>query len=203
MIAGKLRRLGLLLLLGLAACAAAEQSHSLSVQPALVQAQQQCQKIWREPALNPIREKVPVASITNMKPEMQLNDATPTAEEKRVIALWQNARERCLLHLKPVWLLMPTEQRDLLEAQENVVDLLIAELYLGRQTYGSFVSAYTRSYYEMKWVDRTWISAQSNKTEDAIAHAKRLNSQIVAGWATLSRPDAAGEMKRQVAEQPL
>ncbi|HEY1270061.1 MAG TPA: hypothetical protein VGH16_22575 [Candidatus Binatia bacterium] len=196
-----LRVCALLMAAALAGCSSAgfgRTGVAPGFQQTAAQAHAQCKQLFADPAIDPIRQKAAVASIEqDTTSEMKMNREFPTSSDKPAIARWLRARGQCNQLMVAVRMMIGPQERFIVETHEKTVDLLIAELYLGRIDYGTFATRYMRVYFEMKWAVQTQIAARVINEPHAAEHAQQISTRILVGWTTLAAPDALERMRAQ------
>src|SRR5262249_26972938 len=103
-------------------------------------ARQRCESLMADPALNPIRDKVALFNTEQQTFAMRTNTDYVSSEEKSAIALWAQKRDQCQLIERPMWDKAPVQLAAVSNAAKQLTDSMIAELYLGRITYGELAN---------------------------------------------------------------
>lgn len=92
-------------------------------------------------ALAPLREVIALGSIKGQTMDMMTNTRYPTPAEKDVIKVWVKERDLCLVSGEN-WRLehMPANMRLILDEYYAKNKVLIADLYIGKISYGEFAN---------------------------------------------------------------
>src|SRR5215471_7066074 len=137
--------LAAIVLTGCAQFAAQSQREALEREAADVQ--QRCESLISDPALNPIRDKVAFYYTGEQQTfVMRTNTNYATTEEKPIIALWAQKRDQCEEMQRPILAKAPVQMGAVIKATKQVVDSMIAELYLGNITYGEFANKRAKTF---------------------------------------------------------
>jgi hypothetical protein len=117
-------------------CAAIQQQ---KFKEAVAQEVQACNSSLADPALDPIRAKVAVLDPDKQTFAMRTNTDRVSEQDKPVIALWAQKREECQANWRrSVAPIVAAQIVAVAESSAQVTDSLVAELYLGKLTYGEF-----------------------------------------------------------------
>jgi uncharacterized caspase-like protein len=110
---------------------------------AVSKAVEDCRKLWADPVFDPLRDKVPLGP---QKPTMQMltSSARLDAKDRPLGDLAIKVVERCRAAYVPAYAMLPEATRTLIEGLYREEDALIAELYIGKITFGEFNVAENR-----------------------------------------------------------
>jgi uncharacterized caspase-like protein len=110
---------------------------------AVAKAVEGCRKLWADRVFDPLRDKVPLGP---QKPTMQMltSSARLEAKDRLLGDLAIKVVERCRAAHLPAYAMLPEATRALIEGLYREEDALIAELYVGKITFGEFNVAENR-----------------------------------------------------------
>jgi uncharacterized caspase-like protein len=110
---------------------------------AVAKAVEDCRKLWADRIFDPLRDKVPLGP---QKPTMQMltSSARLDAKDRPLGDLAIKVVERCRAAYVPAYAMLPEAARTLIEGLYREEDALIAELYIGKITFGEFNIAENR-----------------------------------------------------------
>jgi uncharacterized caspase-like protein len=110
---------------------------------AIAKAVNECRQLWADPVFDPLRDKVPLGP---QKPTMQMltSSARLDAKDRPLGDLAIKVVERCRAGYVPAYAMLPEAARTLIEGLYREEDALIAQLYLGKITFGEFNIAENR-----------------------------------------------------------
>jgi uncharacterized caspase-like protein len=106
-------------------------------QAALDKARQECSAMWSDHVFDLLRNKLPLGE---QKPTMAMltNSERVRPKDKRLASLAIKANEKCRQAYSPAFALLPLSANNLIDGFQRSQDALIAELYVGKITYGEF-----------------------------------------------------------------
>jgi Caspase domain len=108
-----------------------------SYEAAVAKAVEDCRKLWADPVFDPLRDKVPLGP---QKPTMQMltSSARLDTKDRPLGDLAIKVVARCRAAYVPAYAMLPEAARTLIEGLYREEDALIAELYIGKITFGEF-----------------------------------------------------------------
>jgi hypothetical protein len=160
---------------------------------------QRCESLMADPALNPIRDKVAFYYTGEQQTfAMRTNTDYASAEEKPVIALWAQKRDQCELMHRPLLAKAPVQLSAVTNASKQVVDSMIAELYLGKITYGELANKRAKNFAEYRTTLANIQQALAVQNQQAQFQAQQLANQAIANWNAQMQTQALQQMQRQV-----
>jgi hypothetical protein len=184
-----------ILLTGCAQIAAQRQREALEQEIADVN--QRCASLMGDPALNPIRDKVALYDVEQQTFAMRTSTDHASAEEKQAISLWAQKRDQCELMNRPIFAKAPVQMSAVTKATKQVVDSMIAELYLGKITYGELANKRAKNYAEYRTTLANIQQALAMQNQQAQFQAQQLANQAVANWTAQMQTQALQQMQRQ------
>jgi uncharacterized caspase-like protein len=106
-------------------------------QTATTKAAEACRKLWANPAFDPLRDKVPLGS---QKPTMQMltSSARLDPKDRPMADLAIKVVEQCRAAYTPAYAMLQEATRTLIEGLYREEDAWIAQLYVGKITFGEF-----------------------------------------------------------------
>jgi uncharacterized caspase-like protein len=116
---------------------------STAYKTATAKAAEDCGKLWANPAFDPLRDKVPLGS---QKPTMQMltSSARLDPKDKPMADLAIKVVGQCRTAYAPAYAMLQDATRTLIEGLYREEDALIAQLYVGKITFGEFNVAENR-----------------------------------------------------------
>lgn len=110
---------------------------------AAANAAEECRKLWANPAFDPLRDKVPLGS---QKPTMQMltSSARLGAQDRPMADLAIKVVQQCRAAYAPAYAMLQEATRTLIEGLYREEDAWIAQLYVGKITFGEFNVAENR-----------------------------------------------------------
>jgi hypothetical protein len=110
---------------------------------AVAKAVEECRKLWADSVFDPLRDKVPLGP---QRPTMQMltSSARLDAKDRPLGDLVIKVVQRCRAAYVPAYAMLPEAARTLIEGLYREEDALIAELYIGKITFGEFNVAENR-----------------------------------------------------------
>src|SRR5262249_23337288 len=163
----------------------------------IADSRQQCESLMADPALNPIRDKVGLYGPDQQTFAMRTNTDYATTEEKPVIALWAQKRDQCEQINRPVLAKAPVQMAAVINAGKQVTDSMIAELYLGKITYGELANKRAKNAAEFKTTLANIQQALAVQSQQAQFQAQQLANQAIANWNAQVQTQALQQMQRQ------
>jgi hypothetical protein len=119
----------------------AQQSNAMNFnqgyETSLAKAQQECKLLWSDHAFDALRHRI---SLGEEKPSfaMLTNPERLRPKDKPVADLAKKTLEQCRLAYAPVYAMLPEQINAMVKGIERRQDALIAELYVGKITFGQF-----------------------------------------------------------------
>jgi hypothetical protein len=157
-----------------------------------------CENLMADPALNPIRDKVGLYGPDQQTFAMRTNTDHTSAEEKPVIALWAQKRDQCELMQRPILEKAPVQMAAVWKASKQVVDSMLAELYLGHITYGELANKRAKNAAELRTTLANIQQSLAVQSQQAQFQAQQLANQAVANWNAQIQTQALQQMQRQM-----
>jgi caspase domain-containing protein len=110
---------------------------------ALAKATDECRKLWADPVFDQLRDKVPLGSH---KPTMQMltSSARLDPKDRPMADRAMKVVEQCRTAYNPAYAMLSEATRTLIEGLYREEDALIAQLYVGKITFGEFNVAENR-----------------------------------------------------------
>jgi mannitol-1-phosphate/altronate dehydrogenase len=172
------------------------QNQRAALEREIADARQQCESLMSDTALNPIREKV---TLIGAEPTfaMRTNTDHVSAEEKPIIALWAHKRDQCWQIARPTLAKMRVQIVAVDNATKQVVDSMIAELYLGNITYGELANKRAKNAAEYRTTVANIQQALAVQSQQAQFQAQQLANQAIANWNAQMQTQALQQMRRQ------
>jgi uncharacterized caspase-like protein len=108
-----------------------------SYDSAVAKARQECATLWSDHAFDPLRDRI---NFSEDKPPLAMltNTTRLHPKEKRLADLAIKMLERCRTAWAPAYALLPPQVNAMIQGVERRQDALIAELYVGKITFGEF-----------------------------------------------------------------
>jgi hypothetical protein len=120
----------------------APSSFNQTYEQALANARQDCKALWSDRAFETLRDKVPIPlSLDQDKPawSMLTNNERMRPKQNTLADLTIRALEKCRAAYAPVYSMLPPQVKTMItEGLERKQDALIAELSLGKITFGEY-----------------------------------------------------------------
>jgi hypothetical protein len=180
------------------------QRQRAAVEQEMADLRQRCESLMADPALNPIRDKVAFYYTGEQQTfAMRTNTDYASAEEKPVIALWAQKRDQCEVMHRPVLAKVPVQFGAVMNASKQVVDSMIAELYLGHITYGELANKRAKNFAEFRTTLANIQQALAIQNQQAQFQAQQLANQAIANWNAQVQTQALQQMQRQMQTQAL
>jgi hypothetical protein len=180
----------------------AAQSQRAALDKEIAEIGQRCEALMADPALNPIRDKV--ALIRSQQTfAMRTNTDYASAEDKPIIALWAQKRDQCWQIARPTQAKMHVQIVAVDNATKEVVDSMIAELYLGHITYGELANKRAKNAAERETTIANIRQALADQNQQAQFRAQQLSNQAVANSNAQMQTKALQQMQRQMQTQAL
>jgi hypothetical protein len=174
------------------------QSQRAVLEQEIADVNQRCASLMADPALNPIRDKVGLYNADQQTFPMRTNTDYATAEEKPVIALWAQKRDQCEVMNRPILAKAPVQMAAVIKASKEVVDSMIAELYLGKINYGELANKRAKNAAEFKTTLANIQQALALQNQQAQFQAQQLANQAIANWNAQMQTQALQQMQRQM-----
>lgn len=166
-------------------------------QQRVVQAQQVCNSVYADPALNPIRGKVSLDRPDNVTFAMRTNTDYASDSERPAIALWAQKRDECHNAGAPALAMMPGPLSALMEGSHNAINALVAQLYLRKITYGQYAEKTAENIAQLHTAYASVQQALAAQDLAAQQRAQMISNQAVSAWAALIQANADQEMQQQ------
>src|SRR5215510_9643689 len=179
------------------------QSQRAALEREVADVRQRCEALMSDPALNPIRDKVGLYGPDHQTFAMRTNTEYASAAEKPVIALWAQKRDQCEVMNRPIWAKAPVQMAAVTNATKQVVDSMIAELYVGNITYGELANRRAKNAAEYRTTLANIQQALAVHNQQAQFQAQQLANQAIANWNTQMQTQALQQMQRQTQTQAL
>jgi len=173
------------------------QSQRAALEREIADSRQQCESLMADPALNPIRDKVALFNTEQQTFAMRTNTDYVSSEEKSAIALWAQKRDQCQLIERPMWAKAPPQIAAVANAARQLTDSMIAELYLGRITYGELANRRVKNAAEVRTTLANIQQALAVHNQQAQFQAQQLANQAIANWNAQMQTQALQQMQRQ------
>lgn len=175
---------------------AAQRQHAAFEQE-IADVRQRCEAIMADPVLNPIRDKVALL-IAQQTFAMRTNTDYASVEEKPIIALWAQKRDQCVQIARPALAKMPVQIIAVENATKQVVDSMIAELYLGHVTYGELANKRAKNAAEANTALANIQQTLALQSQQAQFQAQQLANQAIANWNAQMQTQALQQMHQQM-----
>jgi Caspase domain len=120
--------------------------------------------------LDPLRDKIPFGEGQHPTTAMLANSERLRAEDKPVVDLAIKKVAKCREAWAPAWAMLPTATNLVMEGVQRKLDVLIADLYSGKITWGDFNAAMDRLNGNR---EEALSSTQSPPTPTAVAVAEK------------------------------
>jgi hypothetical protein len=173
------------------------QSQRAALEKEIADVWQRCEALMADPALNPIRDKVALL-IKRQTFAMRTNVDYASAEEKPIIALWAQKRDQCEQIARPTVEKQPVQMVAVTRASKQVVDSMIAELYVGHITYGELANKRAKNAAEHDTTLANIRQALAVQNQQAQFQAQQLANQAIANWNAQMQTQALQQMQRQM-----
>jgi len=171
-----------------------------SIKNALSEVRRQCESLFSDPALDPIREKVALFEASDQTFAMLTNQERARPEEKPAIALWFQKREQCNQNFNYTMQgKVPAQIVAVRDAANVASNSMIAELYLGRITYGELAEGRAKTLAEEKTAVANIEQALVAQNQQTQFQAQQLANQRIANWNAQMQTSALQQMKTQIA----
>ena len=102
---------------------------------AISKARAECDALWSDPVFDPLRDKIPL-NDDNPTPQMLTNSDRLRPEDKHLADLAIETVKRCRAAYAPAYAMLPAPVNAMIPAAQLRQDALIAELYVGKITFG-------------------------------------------------------------------
>jgi|tagenome__1003787_1003787.scaffolds.fasta_scaffold20735404_1 hypothetical protein len=142
-----------------------------SYESAVAKARETCAALWSDPALNALRDKIPLGEE---KPTFAMlkNNGKLKVKDRPAADLAVKALEKCRAAYADVYAMLPPQVSAMLHGVERRQDAIIAEIYRGRLTFGEFNIAMNRLNGELSsalsGVQMTQPASEQGETSDLL-----------------------------------
>jgi hypothetical protein len=182
-----------------AGCAARQRDQQQeALKETVSEAKQECNSLYSDPALDPIREKVALGSPDSQTFEMLTNTQTVSPAEKPVVALWAKTREQCWQISGPMRSMLPLQIEAVTEGSKQATDSMIAQLYLGQITYGELANRRAKNLAEAKAALADIGQALIVQNQQSQFQAAQIANQRIEAWNSEMQTQALQEMRIQM-----
>jgi Caspase domain len=137
---------------------------------AVAKARARCTALLADHGLDPLRDKIPFGEGQHPTTAMLANSERLRAEDKPVVDLAIKKVAKCREAWAPAWAMLPTATNLVMEGVQRKLDVLIADLYSGKITWGDFNAAMDRLNGNR---EEALSSTQSPPTPTAVAVAEK------------------------------
>jgi tetratricopeptide (TPR) repeat protein len=115
----------------------AQQPAAVSYESAVTRAREECASLWSDRAFDQLRDKVPLGE-EEPTPSMLANPERMRPTDKPLADLAIKTLESCRAAYAPAFTMLPPSVADVIHGLQRKQDVLIAELYSGKITFGEF-----------------------------------------------------------------
>jgi hypothetical protein len=180
------------------ACSSGCASDQRAQQQEIAEARQECDSLYADPSLNPIRAKVALANPEDQTFEMLTNTETVSPVEKPVIVLWVQRRDQCWQSGAHPRSMLSQQISAVMDSSRQAVESMIAELYLGQITYGQLANLRAKNLAELKEALANIQQALIVQNQQSQFQAQQLANQAEANWNSEMQTQALRQMRTQM-----
>jgi hypothetical protein len=185
----------------LTACASSQLAErQQEMRQEILRFQEQCALLYSDPALDPIRSKVALDSPDRQTFSMLNDSHYVSTEEKPVVGLWVEKREQCWGYGSQARSMAPPQTSGVLSASKAATESAIAELYLGRITYGQLAEWRSVNLAELRNTLANIQQILEVQNQEAQFRAQQLANERAAMWNAELRTQALQQMQQEMTD---